>query len=81
MANDIIDIIVTDNSDNVQLNVTPNLVSINVSQTSGNIIGSNYYLASTFSALPITGDLTTLYVINDTSLMYRWSGSAYTQIN
>jgi len=81
MANDIIDIIVTDNSDNVQLNVTPNLVSINVSQTSGNIIGSNYYLASTFSALPITGDLTTLYVINDTSLMYRWSGSTYAQIN
>jgi hypothetical protein len=81
MANDIIDIVVTDNSDNVQLNVTPNLVSINVSQTSGNIIGSNYFLASTFSALPITGDTTTLYVINDTSLMYRWSGSAYTQIN
>jgi hypothetical protein len=81
MANDIIDIIVTDNSDNVQLNVTPNLVSINVSQTSGNIIGSNYFLASTFGALPITGDTTTLYVINDTSLMYRWSGSAYTQIN
>jgi hypothetical protein len=81
MANDIIDIVVTDNSDNVQLNVTPNLISINVSQTSGNIIGSNYFLASTFSALPITGDTTTLYVINDTSLMYRWSGSAYTQIN
>jgi hypothetical protein len=81
MANDIIGIVVTDNSDNVQLNVTPNLVSINVSQTSGNIIGSNYFLASTFGALPITGDTTTLYVINDTSLMYRWSGSAYTQIN
>jgi hypothetical protein len=81
MANDIIDIVVTDNSDNVQLNVTPNLVSINVSQTSGNIIGSNYYLASTYGALPITGDTTTLYVINDTSLMYRWSGSAYVQIN
>jgi hypothetical protein len=81
MANDIIDIVVTDNSDNVQLNVTPNLVSINVSQTSGNIIGSNYYLASTYGALPVTGDTTTLYVINDTSLMYRWSGSAYVQIN
>lgn len=81
MANDIIDIIVTDNSDNVQINATPNLISINVSQTSGNIIGSNYFLASTFGALPITGDTTTLYVINDTSLMYRWSGSAYTQIN
>ena len=81
MANDIIDIVVTDNSDNVQLNVTPNLVSINVSQTSGNIIGSNYYLASTYGSLPITGDTTTLYVINDTSLMYRWSGSAYVQIN
>ncbi|CAB4148287.1 hypothetical protein UFOVP520_51, partial [uncultured Caudovirales phage] len=81
MANDIIDIIVTDNSDNVQINATPNLVTINVSNTSGNIIGSNYYLASTYSALPITGDTTTLYVINDTSLMYRWNGFAYVQIN
>ena len=81
MANDIIDIVVTDNSDNVQLNVTPNLVSINVSQTSGNIIGSNYFLASTFAALPLTGDLTTLYITNDTSLLYRWNGSTYIQVN
>jgi hypothetical protein len=80
MANDIIDIIVTDNSDNVQLNVTPNLVSINVSNTSGNIIGSNYFLSSSFAALPVTGDTTTLYVTNDTSFMYRWNGSSYSQI-
>jgi len=81
MANDIIDIIVTDNSDNVQLNVTPNLVSINVSNTSGNIIGSNYYLSSSYGALPVLGDTTILYVTNDTSLMYRWNGSSYTQVN
>jgi hypothetical protein len=81
MANDIIDIVVTDNSDNVQINATPNLVSVNVTNTSGNIIGSNYYLANTFGALPAIGDTTILYVVNDTSLMYRWSGSAYTQIN
>ena len=81
MANDIIDIIVTDNSDNVQLNVTPNLVTINVSQTSGNIIGSNYFLANNYAALPATGESTTLYITNDTSLMYRWSGSAYVQVN
>jgi len=80
MANDIIDIVVTDNSDNVQLNITPNLVSINVSNTSGNIIGSNYFLASSFAALPVTGDTTTLYVTNDTSFMYRWNGSSYIQI-
>jgi len=81
MANDIIGIVVTDNSDNVQINATPNLVSINVSNTSGNIIGSNYYLSSSYGALPIVGDTTTLYVTNDTSLMYRWNGSSYTQVN
>ena len=81
MANDIIDIIVTDNSDNVQINATPNLVTINVSNTSGNIIGSNYYLVSSYAALPVVGDLTTLYITNDTSLMYRWNGSAYIQVN
>jgi predicted heme/steroid binding protein len=81
MANDIIDIIVTDNSDNVQINATPNLVTINVSNTSGNIIGSNYYLVSSYAALPVVGDSTTLYITNDTSLMYRWNGSAYIQVN
>ena len=81
MANDIIGIVVTDNSDNVQLNVTPNLVTINVSQTSGNIIGSNYFLANNYAALPVTGESTTLYITNDTSLMYRWSVSAYVQVN
>ncbi len=81
MANDIIDITVTDNSDNVQINATPNLVTINVSNTSGNIIGSNYYLVSGYAALPVVGDLTTLYITNDTSLMYRWNGSAYIQVN
>jgi predicted heme/steroid binding protein len=81
MANDIIDITVTDNSDNVQINATPNLVTINVSNTSGNIIGSNYYLVSSYAALPVVGDSTTLYITNDTSLMYRWNGSAYTQVN
>ena len=81
MANDIIDIIVTDNSDNVQINATPNLVTINVSNTSGNIVGSNYYLVSSYAALPVVGDSTTLYITNDTSLMYRWNGSAYIQVN
>jgi len=81
MANDIIDIVVTDNSDNVQINATPNLVSINVSNTSGNIIGSNYFLVSTFGALPAIGETTILYVVSSTSLMYRWNGSAYVQIN
>jgi hypothetical protein len=81
MANDIIDIVVTDNSDNVQINATPNLITINVSNTSGNIIGSNYFLASTLGALPITGDLTTLYVVNDTNKMYRWNGSTYIEIS
>lgn len=81
MANDIIDIVVTDNSDNVTINATPNLITINVTNTSGNIIGSNYYLASTFAALPIAGDTTILYVVSATSLMYRWNGSAYVQIN
>jgi predicted heme/steroid binding protein len=81
MANDIIDITVTDNSDNVQINATPNLVTINVSNTSGNIIGSNYYLVSSYAALPVVGDSTTLYITNDTSLMYRWNGSAYIQVN
>jgi hypothetical protein len=81
MANDIIGIVVTDNSDNVQINATPNLVSINVTNTSGNIIGYNYYLASTFGALPAIGENTVLYVVNTTSLMYRWNGSAYVQIN
>jgi len=81
MANDIIGIVVTDNSDNVQINATPNLVSINVSNTSGNIIGSNYYLSSSYGALPVVGDTTTLYVTNDTSLMYRWNGLSYTQVN
>ena len=81
MSNDIIGIVVTDNSDNVQLNVTPNLVTINVSQTSGNIIGSNYFLANNYAALPATGESTTLYITNDTSLMYRWSVSAYVQVN
>jgi len=80
MANDIIGIVVTDNSDNVQINATPNLVSINVTNTSGNIIGSNYFLSSSFSALPTIGDTTTLYVVSDTSFMYRWNGSAYVQI-
>ena len=81
MANDIIGIVVTDNSDNVQINATPNLVSINVTNTSGNIIGYNYYLASTFGALPAIGENTVLYVVSATSLMYRWNGSAYVQIN
>ncbi len=81
MANDIIDITVTDNSDNVQINATPNLVTINVSNTSGNIVGSNYYLVSSYAALPVVGDSTTLYITNDTSLMYRWNGSAYIQVN
>jgi hypothetical protein len=81
MANDIIGIVVTDNSDNVQINATPNLVSINVTNTSGNIIGSNYYLSSTFSALPAIGDLTILYLVSDTNKIYRWNGSSYIEVS
>jgi len=78
---DVIDLIVTDNRDNVLINATPNLFTINVSNTSGNIIGSNYYLASTLNALPAVGDPTILYVVNDTNKIYRSSNSLYIEIS
>lgn len=78
---DVIDLIVTDNRDNILINATPNLFTINVSNTSGNIIGSNYYLASTLNALPAVGDPTILYVVNDTNKIYRSSNSLYTEIS
>jgi hypothetical protein len=78
---DVIDLIVTDNRDNILINATPNLFTINVSNTSGNIIGSNYYLVSTLNALPAVGDPTILYVVNDTNKIYRSSNSLYTEIS
>jgi hypothetical protein len=78
---DVIDLIVTDNRDNVLINATPNLFTINVLNTSGNIIGSNYYLASTLNALPAVGDSTILYVVNDTNKIYRWVNTIYTELS
>jgi len=35
---------------------------------------------ATYSALPVTGETGKIYVVLDTNLIYRWSGSAYIEI-
>jgi hypothetical protein len=35
---------------------------------------------ATYSALPVTGEVGKIYVVLDTNLIYRWSGSAYIEI-
>lgn len=37
--------------------------------------------AATFAALPATGATNTLYVVTATNTLYRWSGSAYTEVS
>lgn len=65
----VIDINVSDNTENVAINCTPNLIEVNINTGVGD---KSVVVVDTIDDLPLLGETETLYLALDTKFLYIW---------
>ena len=75
--NQIIDITLVETAEVVQLDITPNLIEINIIRSEGEVQILQF---ASYSNFPATGKANYFYLAKDTNKLYRWTGSTYAEI-
>jgi hypothetical protein len=76
--NQVIDITVSETVEVVNLDITPNLIEINILRGEA---GGTILQFDTLANFPVTGSGDYFYLAKDTNKLYRWTGSAYVEIS
>jgi hypothetical protein len=75
--NQIIDITLIETAEVVNLDITPNLIEINIIRSEGEVQILQF---ASYSNFPATGKANYFYLAKDTNKLYRWTGSTYAEI-
>lgn len=78
LNNQIIDITLIESAEVVNLDVTPNLIEINIIKSEGEVQILQF---ASYSNFPATGKANYFYLAKDTNKLYRWTGTTYAELN
>jgi len=78
LNNQIIDITLIETAEVVNLDVSPNLIEINITRSEGEVQILQF---ASYSNFPATGKANYFYLAKDTNKLYRWTGTTYAELN
>lgn len=76
--NQIIDITLIESAEVVNLDITPNLIEVNIIKSEGEVQILQF---ASYSNFPATGKANYFYLAKDTNKLYRWNGTTYAELS